>query len=99
LYDIDHGIRRNGVAETLTVASHFAIDENHHMLADFTLLVEDIPARPGVVTKVIVEHSPQRGSRSSARRTLHMPLDILSESYSRHSKIWILAEPRKAFCD
>src|SRR5262249_46512524 len=52
-----------------------------------------VAARFFVFTKVFIEDSAQRGSANLTRRTLHVPLDISSKSYSRHWELLSLALP------
>src|SRR5262249_55209635 len=79
-----YGIRAHDITEIVAIASHFSIDENHHMLSNFTLLVEHIAARFFVVAKVVGEDGSQSRTGRLARWALHMTLDVSCESYCRH---------------
>ena len=75
----------HAVAQAIAIVNEFAIDKNHHMLPDSTLLVEDIPTRLPVFAEVCVQDGPQGRTRNLASRTLDVPLDVSRESYRRHS--------------
>ena len=72
------------LSQTVAIAHHFTVDENHHMLPDSSLLIENVPARSFVVLKVLVEYLSECRSRDLTRGTLHVSLDVTSESNRCH---------------
>ena len=82
--DVDCGIRRHRIAETVTITHEFPIDENNHVLPDSSLLVQNIPPRLLVLTKVAVQNGAKSGACRFASGTRDMALDILCESYCCH---------------
>ena len=77
-------MRSYGIAQALAVANHLAIDENHHMLPDSALLVQNVPARSFVFAEVVVKHRAQREPGRLTRGTLDMALNVSRESNCRH---------------
>lgn len=68
----------------ITIANLGAIDEDGHMLAKPSLIVEDVPAGLLVQMKIAFEHVPYGCAVNLARGTPHVALDILRESHSWH---------------
>jgi hypothetical protein len=46
----------------IAIPSHFAVDENQHVLPNFALLVEHVSTRALVLQKIRIEYSPKCGS-------------------------------------
>jgi hypothetical protein len=64
-----------------------AIDEDGHVLAELTLIVEHVSSRSIVYAKVIIEHVAHGYARDLERGTRNVALNILREPYSWHRKV------------
>jgi hypothetical protein len=85
LDQIDNGVLIDRIAQRVSVAHLPAIDENRHVLAQRTLIVEHVPTRPRIVREISLEDVPQRIAGHFARRTLHVPLNTFGKSHGRHA--------------
>jgi len=59
LYDIDHRIGADRIAQAIPVTHQFTVNEHHHVLPDLSLLVEHISPRSLVMAEVILENGAE----------------------------------------
>ena len=51
---------RDWIAQAIAIAHQFPINENHHVLPNPALLVEDVSARLLVIAEVVIENRAER---------------------------------------
>jgi hypothetical protein len=73
---IDVGMTRHRVAELLPVADLLSIDEDDHVGANRSLLIEDVGARLWVPAEDCLQRLTHRLGFDSGGRAVHMALNV-----------------------
>jgi len=76
LHDENLTARRDGVSEPNAIGDQFTVDEDRDMLADFSLIVEDVAAKPWIAAKHQLERFRHGSRLDFGGRALDMSLQV-----------------------
>src|SRR6185295_5305529 len=74
LHDVDLAVGAHAVGEAGAVEDGFTVDEHRHVLAQGTLLIEHVGARPRVLPEDALEHLADGQAFDVRRRDRHVSL-------------------------
>jgi hypothetical protein len=87
LKDVDGPVRRDGIGQTASVGYYPPVNEDIHVSAQSTLVVQNIASGTRIICKEALQNFPHGRAIDARLRTRDVALDVWGEYNASHGQI------------